>query len=349
MIDYYGEIVVEEIISYCGNICSECPWSKFMRQKVAEEDWENYAEKVKTYTGYKPVKYEWEGCVGCLYPTENFPSHPFFNLLKNCRTRKCAQYNEVPNCAYCRRFPCVNSVIRKDYTKEKVSKKLGREITDEEYEQYVKMFDGIGNLNKIRSRLLSAQIRNPKSVSHPPEIKELTRTFKNDNIKFIYEKLTEVANSNLGIKGIDTISGFDLYKERKDFLWRFLWIIGIFGNIEDDQLSIDSITLYENRKPLSLPKNEEEWKTFFEILSKFGINTELEIKTDELYTPGGYMRVKIPRSNEPAYIIKMKTLPILQKYHFFNDLSDLLLKLQDTSGKRAFSDFKKLNLNSIIL
>jgi hypothetical protein len=339
---------MEQIISRCGNICSECPWSKFMRQKVAEEDWEHYTEKIKRYTGYKPVKYEWEGCVGCLTPTENFPSHPFFNLLKNCRTRKCAQYTEVPNCAYCGRFPCANTVVRKDYTKEKISEKLGREITDEEYEHYIKMFDGMGNLNKIRSKLSDTQIKNPKLVSHRPEITELTGIFKNDNIKFIYEKLTEMAYSNLGIKGIDTISGFELYKERRDFLWRFLWIIGLFGNIEDDRLSIDSATLYENRKPLSLPKNEEEWKIFFKILSEFGIITELEIKTDELYTPGGYMRVKIPRSNEHAYIIKMKTLPILQKYPFFKDLSDLLSKLQDASGKRAFSNFKKLNLNPIL-
>ena len=347
VIDYYGELVVEQIISYCGNICSECPWSKFMRKKVAKEDWEQYAEKIKNYTGYKPVKYEWEGCVGCLTPTENFPSHTFYNLLKNCRTRKCAQYNEVSNCAYCGRFPCSNSVVRKEYAKEKVSEKLGREITDEEYDHYSKMFDGIGNLKKIRYELTQKQIINPKLVSHQPEIAEMIGAFKNDNNKFIYEKLTEMVNSNLGIKGIDTISGFELYNERRKFLWRFLWIIGLFGNIEDDKLSIESVTLYDNRKPLSLPKNEEEWKIFFEILSKFGIITELEIKTDELYTPGGYMRVKDPKSNESAYIIKMKQSET-QKYPFFKLLNNLLIKLQKTSGKRAYSRFIKLDFNSIL-
>jgi hypothetical protein len=338
---------VEQIISRCGNICSECPWSEFMRKKVAQEDWEQYAEKIKSFTGYKPVKYEWEGCVGCLTPTENFPSHPFFNLLKNCRTRKCAQYNEVPNCAYCERFPCDNTVVRKDYTKEKVSEKLGREITDEEYEQYIKMFDGIGNLTKIRSKISSSQIKNPKLIFYQSEITVLTGAFKNNQIKFLYEKLTVMANSNLGIKGIDTISGFELYKERRELLWRFLWIIGLFGKIEDAKLSIDSVTLYENRKPFSLPKNKEEWKVFFDILSEFGIKPELEIQTDELYTPGGYMRTKIPKSNESAYIIKMIYCEP-QKYPFFKLLNDLLIKLQKTSGKRAFSKFMKLDFNSIL-
>ncbi len=348
VIDYCGESILEQIISRCGNICSECPWSMAMRKRIAKEDWEHYAKEIKRFTGYKPVKYEWEGCVGCLTPTEEFPSHPFYNLLKKCRTRKCAEYNEVPNCAYCGRFLCANTVARNDYTQEKVSEKLGKAITNYEYEHYVRMFDGIGNLNDIRSGLTPIQIKNPKLVSHEPEITELTGTFKNDNFKLVYEKLIEIANSHLGIKGVDTVSGFELYKERKEFLWRFLWIIGLYGKIENDELSIDSNTLYENRKPLSLPKNEEEWKIFLDILLEFGIITELEIKTDKLYTPGGYMRAKIAKSNKPAYILKMKTSPKLQRYPFFKTLSELLSNLQKTSGKRALSNFKKLNFNSIL-
>ena len=320
----------------------------FMRKKISKEDWENYANQVKSFTGYKPVKYEWEGCIGCLTPNKELPSHPFFNFLKKCRTRKCAEYNEVPNCAYCGRFPCPNTVARNDYTQEKVSEKLGKEITSDEYEHYIRMFDGIGNLNKIRSGLAPNQIINPKLVSHELEITELTGAFKNDNFKRVYKKLVEIANSNLGIKGVDTISGFELYKGRKEFLWRFLWIIGLYGKIENEELSIDSATLYEHRKPISLPKNEEEWKVFCNILSKFGIITELEIKTDKLYTPGGYMRAKIPKSNEPAYTLKMKTSSGLQNYPFFMNLSEMISKLHKVSGKRAFSNFKKLNFNFIL-
>jgi hypothetical protein len=153
----------------------------------------------------------------------------------------------------------------------------------------------------------------------------------------------------LGIKGIDTVSGLELYKEREEFFWRFLWLIGIFGNVNEHELNIDSGTLYDNRKPISLPNNEEGWKIIFDILKEFGINTELEIKTDKLYTPGGYMRAKVPKTNKPAYILKMNTSSELQKQPFFKLLNEMLSELQEKSGKRAFSNFKKLNFDSILI
>lgn len=347
-LNYVSDDVMDQFVSRCGNICSEYPWSKFMRKKVAEEDWDAYSEKIKSYTGYKPIKYEWEGCVECHTPNDELPSHPFFNFLKKCRTRKCGVHNEVPNCAYCGRFPCLNTVASSNYTKEKVSEKLGKEISVEEYERYVKMFDSMTNLNKIRSELKDTQIKEPKLVVPTPEIPKLSGEFKNAGFKFVYDILVNMANSNLGIKGIDTVSGLELYKEREEFVWRFLWLIGIFGDISENELSIDSGTLYDNRKPISLPNNEEGWKIIFDILLEFGINTELEIKTDKLYTPGGYMRAKIPKTNEPAYFLKMKTDSKLQKYPFFRLLNEMLLELQKESGKRAFSKCKKLEFKSIL-
>ena len=343
-----SDYMMEQIISRCGNICSECPWCMFVRKKIAKEDWEEYSQQIKIYTGYKPVKYEWEGCVGCHTPTEELPSHPFFNFLKKCRTRKCGQYNEIPNCAYCERFPCANTVASDKYTKEKVSEKLGKEVSDEEYDRYIKMFDSMTNLNEIRSGLKDTQIKNPKTVSHQPEISELTEEFKNDKFKFVYDKLVEIAKSSLSIKGIDTIAGLELHKNREEFLWRFIWIIGSYGKIYGTELSIDSATLYENRKPISLPNNEKGWGLIFDVLSEFGISAELEILTDKLYTPGGYMRAIIPKTNKPAYIIKMKVRGDLQKYPFFKVLNEIISELQKKTGKRAYSNFKKVNLNPLL-
>ena len=34
-----SEKVMEQIISRCGNLCSECPWSFYMRKKIGKEDW----------------------------------------------------------------------------------------------------------------------------------------------------------------------------------------------------------------------------------------------------------------------------------------------------------------------
>lgn len=339
---------MEQIISRCGNICSECPWSMYIRKRIGEDDWEDYSKEIKRYSGYKPVKYEWEGCIGCLTPDEELPKHPFYNLLKNCRTRKCGTYNEVNNCAYCGRFPCANTVARNNFTKERVSERLGSEIDDKTYNRYVKMFDAMTNLKEIRKDLQKNQIKNPKPVSKKTDITKLKREFKKKPFSKIYEKFIEIANSSLGIKGIDTVAGYEQYLSRKDFLWRFIWILGLYGEINENELTIDSVTLYDNRKPISLPNNEEQWELYFTILAQFGIQSKLEIKTNNLYTPGGYMRAKIPKTNKPAYIIKMQVDDNLKEDQFFKTLWEIITKLQNITGKRAFSNFKKLNFNSLL-
>ena len=125
------------------------------------------------------------------------------------------------------------------------------------------MFDSMTNLKKIREDLQENQIKNPKSVSKKTVIVELKGEFRNTNYNKIYEKFIEIANSNLGIKGIDTVSGYENYSIRKDILWRLLWIFGLYGKLSENELRIDSATLYEKRKPISLPSNEEQWKIYF--------------------------------------------------------------------------------------
>jgi hypothetical protein len=319
-----------------------------MRKKIGKDDWEEYSEEVKKYTGFKPVKYEWEGCLGCFTPNEELSKHPFFNFLRKCRTRKCGTNNEVDNCAYCSRFPCMNTVASNNFTREKISEKLGTTIDDKKYDRYIKIFDSMTNLKKIRSTLPKDQIKDPKPITKKIDITKLKGEFQNQEFNKVYKKLLEIANSDLGIKGIDTVSGLENYKSRKEFLWRFIWIFILFGNIQGNNLSIDSGTLYENRKPISLPNNEDQWKIYFNILTEFGINTELEIKTDKLYTPGGYMRALIPKTKKPAYILNMKLDPNYYKYQFFKILNELLSELQKKTEKRAFSNFKKLNFNPLL-
>ncbi|MFW9784111.1 MAG: DUF3795 domain-containing protein [Candidatus Heimdallarchaeota archaeon] len=339
---------MEPIISRCGNLCSECPWSMYMRRKIREEDWEDYSKEIKKYTGFKPIKYDWEGCVGCLTPNEQLPKHPFFNFLKKCRTRKCSTHNEVKNCAYCGRFPCANTVSTINFTKEKIAEKMGQQIEDKTYERYIKMFDSMTNLKNFRTNLKQSQVKSPKPISKKIVIHKLKNDFKNDNFKKIYEIFVEIANSSLDVKGIDTVAGYENYLLRKDFLWRFIWIIGVYGTITENGLKIDSATLYENRKPITLPSNEEQWEAYFNILTQFGIFPELEIKTDDLYTPGGYMRAKAPKTNKPTYIIKMKVNPKLQNYQFFKVLNEILSELQVKTGKRAFTYFKRLDFSTIL-
>jgi len=60
------------------------------------------------------------------------------------------------------------------------------------------------------------------------------------------------------------------------------------------------------------------------------------------------MRAKLPKTNEAAYIIKMKVSSDLQKFPFFKVMNEMLSILQKKTGKRAFSNFKELNLNPLL-
>jgi hypothetical protein len=47
-------------------------------------------------------------------------------------------------------------------------------------------------------------------------------------------------------------------------------------------------------------------------------------------------------------MIKMNLDPNFQEYQFFKALKEILSELQEKTGKRAFSNFKKLNFNPIL-
>jgi hypothetical protein len=101
---------MQKIISRCGYTCSDCPWSMYVRQRINKNEWEEYSRQVKKFLGFAPAKVEWEGCVGCLTPNEQFPKHPHYNFLKGCSTRTCVMINEIETCAHCSRFPCANTL-----------------------------------------------------------------------------------------------------------------------------------------------------------------------------------------------------------------------------------------------
>ncbi len=339
---------MEIIVSRCGNICSDCPWSKYYRKKVEKDDWEYLSEQYKKYVGYTPIKYEWEGCVGCRTPNEQLPKHPHHNFLKACNTRKCVNFNEIETCAHCTRFPCANTVTVQGLTREKQSKKLGVEISDSDYMQFIQMFDSMKNMTEIRNALHEKQLKNPKPVEKPLLGLNISEKINNKELKRFYAVLRNIYTSNLEIKDTDTKAGFEKWKNRQEGILRLLWIVGTLGKIDERGIKVDGITLNKNKKSAKLPTNEKGWKTYLDTLTNFGIISNLDIKTDQLYTPGGWMRDRIPRSNDPAYYLKMSLDSELKEISFFDKLKEYTTELQTISGKRAYTKFKQLDSNHFI-
>jgi hypothetical protein len=69
--------------------------------------------------------------------------------------------------------------------------------------------------------------------------------------------------------------------------------------------------------------------------------------TDQLYTPGGWMREKIPKTNDPAYFVVMKIDPKRITDDFFVSVQKYSQIMNKSYKRGAFSQFCKLNMNKI--
>jgi hypothetical protein len=341
---------MQEIVSKCGNICTECPWSTFMRQKITEEDWELYSKTIKEYIGYKPTKYEWEGCVGCHIPDEDLPKHPHYGFLKNCRTRKCVTHNEMQTCAHCKSFPCGNTVSSDESSMEKMSLKMDREISIEEYNQYLRMFDSLTNLQSLKSKLKKTDIKEPKPINGGYNVLEFPPMLRETHEQYfqLHSTIRKIISSNLGLSNVDTIAGFERHLVRRNFFLRLFWIVGSYKDLKDTVAKIDSSILHEHRKKMKLPHNEEGWNDYIHAFKEHGIKIMFKALTKDLYTPGGWMREKIPGSNAPAYAITLKLDPKIIMTNFFHLLSNYVKLIDVKYKKRGFSQFKKLNMSEIL-
>lgn len=90
---------MQEIVAYCGLVCTECPAYKATikndnkaRAKIAEEWSRKYQHNFKT---------DDINCIGCLAV-----SGVQINNCKVCEIRKCGSDRKVLNCAYCVEYPC---------------------------------------------------------------------------------------------------------------------------------------------------------------------------------------------------------------------------------------------------
>ncbi len=90
---------MEEMISICGLLCSEC--GAFIATK--NDDDEKRAEVAEQWSkGYNvDIKPEDINCDGCISDSERLFSH-----CRVCEIRKCGKEKDLQNCAYCNEYTC---------------------------------------------------------------------------------------------------------------------------------------------------------------------------------------------------------------------------------------------------
>jgi len=330
-------------------MCSSCPWGVWVRRNQSEEEWESYFTDVKKYVGYSPTK---NPCHGCQTPNENLSKDVgVHNLLRGCAARKCAFHNEIRNCAYCSRYPCDKiDVLNKSNSREHAEKRIGEPIPDDRYEAFVRIFEGKKSLDKIRRGLSPGEIKEPKTVEiHKSKVVTFPEVEKQFRIyKTLHDTFTSLLNSKLGLSTIDTVAGQEMLKDRQARLMRLLWIFALYGTKDGNALSVDALTISEHKKGTSgFPTHEDEWLRWLDTLSKIGIPGELVLVTEDrsqLITPIGWLRDRLPGTNDPAYHVRLSFDEKLGGTTSLKLLQSYAQQLQDEYGNRAFGRFKKADM-----
>ena len=220
----------------------------------------------------------------------------------------------------------------------------------DQYERFVRISESKKNLDEIRKGLSSEEIIDAKLVEEKkPKIVAFPDTDKKfEKYKTLHEAFTDILNSKLGLTAIDTVAGQEMLKERQDLLLRMLWILALYGEKDGDALSVDAISISEHKKGTSgFPTHVDVWLRWLGLLTKVGLPGELVFVTEDhsqLFTPTGWLRDRLPGTNNPVYHVKLsfneklggpKSLTLLQSY---------ARALADEYDKRAYSRFKKADM-----
>jgi hypothetical protein len=340
---------MKAVFSKCGNMCSSCPWGVWVRRNQNPEEWDSYSEDVKKYVGYSPTK---NPCHGCQTPTENLSKDVgVHNFLRGCDARKCAFHNDIRNCAYCSRYPCDKiKSLNVNNNREDTEQRIGEPIPDDKYLTFVRIFEGQKNLDEIRSNLSPGEIHEVKTVEKKlPKIVAFPEV-KSQYVEYqaLHGALISIIASELGLVDTDTVAGQEMLRKRRAVLLRLLWIAILHGTLDENTLSVDSISINTYKKGTSgFPTTEGGWKRWLEILSSIGIQGEMKfapLDKSELFSPMGWLRERIPRTNEPVWHLEISLKKKLGGAESLKLLYSYVKQIDNEYGKRAYSRFTKADM-----
>jgi len=315
------------------------------------KEFEQYRNKGKKILGYMPIK---TPCATCQTPDAEIPKTSKLPSRK-CLIRQCVDKTGVANCAYCSRFPCDTLKGTAGlWNRESIEAKLGATLSEEDYNSFVKPFEGMDRLGAIRSSLKPDEIVEPAKVSTSktrivdfPEnlpFKEETGSFK-----AVHNLLATLAHSSLGLRDTDTFAQQHKLEKQKAPILRFLWLFANYGKFEKENgayLVVDAETYLANR---SKEKTLAVWSfvedTVFKVLSNLGVSCERVtlkgVKNEDLTTGTGYLRNK-------GWVMKMFFEQNIGGTAALKALQIYAQKLAEKCGSKAFQRFREADMRILL-
>ena len=130
---------MSEIVSLCGYRCDLCP--AYNENTKSISDRQKVSDGWLKYFGAKVPPEETGVCVGCLNEGKHIDA--------GCPVRPCALEKGVDSCAHCKEFICEKLKSRVEYI-EKIMKKFGKEIPEEDCNLFIKPYESRSRLMKLR-------------------------------------------------------------------------------------------------------------------------------------------------------------------------------------------------------
>ncbi len=327
---------MKELIAKCGCNCSRCPTYKNNLKTL--EDRNRCSWGWQQYLNIKLSPEKLRLCDGCSIPDDRRNVY-----YLSCLVRKCAIKNGIENCAYCSGYPCqevsnIHSQQKLD-AKEKIIKRIGYEIPEQDYLAFIEPYEGIKHLNEIRQRLGNDEIIEMKCFSFHPKIvnfpKELP--FSKDVISG-YRSLHQILSSLEISDNVSYARQFILEKNRKHLL-NILWAFGRLGELNRSYLMLDSETCSEQKISTYYSKIQE----YFRLFENYGVNCGIIplIATGWL-TPTGGLRKR-------GWLMKLAFDEKMGGDLTLKALKNYALKLEAKYGKDAFRYFSKTDMRILSL
>lgn len=320
---------MKDLFGKCGNNCGHCA---LYRDNLTDESKQWCAQGMGRYINWHPSPEKLRQCAGCR-ATEGF------RYIKNCRVRRCAQYNGIENCAHCSAFPCLDVPtvsVSVDY-QDRVAQRLGGPIPEEDYLAFIEPYEGMEHLQRIRASLGPEEIVEMKEVSIKPRLVDFPRDLP------LPEEETTAFEALHGFLGaVEVVDGVSharraVLRERRRRLLKILWAFARFGEgAEEDGLHL--VLESETYLAQKIESNYTRVQDYFQTLGGYGVQCEhIPMAEEGWLTPKGALR-------RSGWSLSMSFADSAGGTSALKALQRYAARLDEEYGRRAFGYFSRADM-----
>jgi hypothetical protein len=225
----------------------------------------------------------------------------------------------------------------------------GRPMTEEEYERYIEPFEALDRLQRIRATVRPDEIVEAQTV---PPLKAKIAEFPDSltgpqsaNFKQVHSMLMTLKESTLGGVDADLAVQQHRLKNRVKHLFRFLWILAAYGQLEEangQAIVIDPETYKNNRgSETQLMVLSTLEGVIFSNLAEVGVEAKIVELAKDWKTPMGFLRMG-------SWKMKLTFTEKLGGLASLNAFQEYGKALKKKHGKRAFRYFKDADMSVLV-